>query len=64
MHNNIVCLYALLYFLVNTVNSEFVDCIDNSENVLHSCDFNHIIITVLILVFLGIMHNQNVYQNF
>ena len=26
-------------------NSEFVDCIDNIENVLHSCDFNYIIIT-------------------
>ena len=32
-------------YLVNTVNSEFVDCIDNIEIVLHSCDFNHIIIT-------------------
>ena len=32
-------------YLVNTVNSEFVDCIDNIENVLHLCDFNHIIIT-------------------
>ena len=32
-------------YLVNTINSEFVDCIDNIENVLHSYDFNHIIIT-------------------
>ena len=40
-------------YLVNNVNSEFVDCIDNIENVLHSYDFNHIII-----------HNQNVYKNF
>ena len=32
-------------YLVNTVNSEFVDCIANIENVLHSYDFNHIIIT-------------------
>ena len=32
-------------YLVNNVNSEFVDCIDNIENVLHSYDFNHIILT-------------------
>ena len=31
--------------MVNNVNSEFVDCIDNIENVLHSYNFNHIIIT-------------------
>ena len=43
-------------YLVNNVNSEFVDCIDNIDNVLHSYDFNHIM--------RGIMHNQNVYQNF
>ena len=32
-------------YLVNNVNSKFVDCIDNIENVLYSYDFNHIIIT-------------------
>ena len=32
-------------YLVNNVNSEFVDCTDSIENVLHSADFNHIIIT-------------------
>ena len=48
--DNVSCLILSVYmpcdtYLVNTVNSEFVYCIDNIENVLHSCDFNHIIIT-------------------
>ena len=32
-------------YLVNNVNSEFVDCIYNIENVLYAYDFNYIIIT-------------------
>ena len=41
-----VCIYApvILIWLILLILS-FVDCIDNIENVLHSCDFNHIIIT-------------------
>ena len=48
--DNVSCLILSVHmpcdtYLVNNVNSEFVDCIDNIENVLHSYDFNHIIIT-------------------
>ena len=48
-----------------TVNSEFVDCMDNIENVLHSCDFNHIIRGDFnTSFFLRVMYNQNVYHIF
>ena len=52
-------------YLVNNVNSEFVDCIDNIENVLHSYDFHHIILTGDFNTSFSRDNAQsNVYQNF
>ena len=51
-------------YLVNTVNSDFIDCIDIIENVLHSCDFHYIIILDDFNTSFSRDHAQNVYLIF